>query len=154
MKDLGEIHWLLNLKIERDKSAGTISISQEAYIDKILSRFNLQDAKTHATPLDPTTKLSKDQCPTTDAEKKIMEKIPYRQAIGLLMWAAVATRPDISFAVSLLSQFLENPGITHWNAVKRVFRYLKGTKDKKLVLGGSREGIVGYTDADWASQDS
>jgi len=63
-------------------------------------------------------KLSKDNCPTNDNEKKAMEKIPYRQAIGSLMWAAVATCPDISFAVSLLSQFLENPGIMHWNMVK------------------------------------
>jgi hypothetical protein len=64
-----------------------------------------------------------------------MSKIPYRQAIGSLMWAAVATRPDIAFAVSLLSQFLENPGGTHWTAVKCVFKYLKGTKHCKLTLG-------------------
>ena len=82
-----------------------------------------------------------------------MSKIPYRQAIGSLMWAAVATRPDISFAVSTLSQFLENPGGTHWTAAKRVFKYLKGTRDYKLTLGRNREGLVGYTDADWASQE-
>ena len=118
MKDLGEIHWLLNLKIDRDKISGTINISQEAYIDSILARFNLQDAKSYSSPLDPNVKLSKDQCPITDEEKKTMEKVPYRQAIGSLMWAAVATQPDIAFAVSLLSQFLENPGKVHWNAVK------------------------------------
>ena len=61
-----------------------------------------------------------------------MEKVPYRQAIRSLMWAAVATQPDIAFAVSLLSQFLENLGEVYWNAVKRVLRYLKGTKDHKL----------------------
>ena len=75
MKDLGEIHWLLNLKI--DKISGTINISQEAYIDNILARFNLQDAKSYSSPLDPNVKLSKDQCPTTDEEKKTMEKVPY-----------------------------------------------------------------------------
>ena len=48
----------------------------------------------------------------------MMEKVPYRQAIGSLMWAVVATQPDIAFAVSLLSQFLENLGEVHWNAVK------------------------------------
>jgi hypothetical protein len=69
------------------------------------------------------------------------------------MWAAVATRPDIAFAVSLLSQFLENPSMIHWNAAKRVLRYLKGTKDKKLVLGKGCGDITGYCDADWASQD-
>jgi hypothetical protein len=104
-------------------------------------------------PLDPNTKLSKDQCPKTEAEKESMKNVPYRQAIGSLMWAAVATRPDIAFAVSLLSQFLENPGEIHWQAAKRVMKYLKGTKDKRLVLGKNREGLVGYADADWASQD-
>ena len=118
MKDLGEIHWLLNLKIDRDKTCGTINISQEAYINNILARFNLQDAKLYLSPLDPNVKLSKDQCPATDDKTKMMEKVPYRQAIGSLMWAAVATRPDIAFPVSLLSQFLENLGKVHWNAVK------------------------------------
>ena len=53
MKDLGEIHWLLNLKIDRDKISGTINISQEAYINNILAKFNLQDAKLYSSPLDP-----------------------------------------------------------------------------------------------------
>jgi transposase InsO family protein len=153
MKDLGELHWLLNLKIERDKQSKSISFSQGAYIDKITKRFNLQDAKPYSTPLDSNVKLTKEQCPTTDREKHAMAKTPYREAIGSLMWAAVATRPDIAFAVSLLSQFLENPGEIHWNAVKRVLRYLKGTKDYKLTLGRNREGLVGYADADWASQE-
>ena len=64
-----------------------------------------------------------------------MAKIPYREAIGSLMYAAIATRPDISFAVSTLSQFLENPGESHWEAVKRVFRYLAGTSDFLARLG-------------------
>jgi hypothetical protein len=71
-------------------------------------------------------KLSKDNFPTTEKDKQAIKKNFSRQAIGSLMCAAVATRPDISFAVSLLSQFLKNPGITHWNTVKRVFKYLKG----------------------------
>ena len=63
----------------------------------------------HTTPIDPNIQLSKDQCFSIDKEKVAMSKILYREAIGSLMWAAVATQPDISFAVSLLSQFLENP---------------------------------------------
>ena len=82
-----------------------------------------------------------------------MEKVPYRQAIRSLIWAAVATQPDIAFAVSLLSQFLENPGEMHWNVTKRVSKYLKGTKSRKLTLGKSRDGIIGYSDANWALQD-
>ena len=69
------------------------------------------------------------------------------------MWATVATRPDIAFGVSLLSQFLENTGELHWKAVKRVMRYLNRMKNYKLTLGKNHDGLLGYADADWASQD-
>ena len=91
MKDLGELHWLLNLKIKRDRTSRLISFSQEAYIDKMMNRFHLKDSKTYITPLDPNIRLTKDQCSSTDSEKAAMSKIPYRDAIGSLMWAAVAT---------------------------------------------------------------
>jgi hypothetical protein len=68
------------------------------------------------------------------------------------MYAAVMTCPDIAFAVSTLSQYLDAPRTTHFHAVTRVFHYLSGTKDLKLVLGGSDTTIVGYSDSDWASQ--
>jgi hypothetical protein len=82
-----------------------------------------------------------------------MKKTPYREAVGSLMYAAVATRPDITFAVSTLSQFLENPGEAHWEAVKRVFRYLAGTKNYSLTYGNERHDLIGYTDADGAAQE-
>src|SRR6266702_4985986 len=69
------------------------------------------------------------------------------------MYATIATCPDIAFAVSALSQFLSNPGITHWEAVKRVFRYLMGTKTFELTYGGERHGLEGFTDADGATQE-
>ena len=72
--------------------------------------------------------------------------------IGCLMYATVMTRPDIAFAVSTLSQYLESPTTTHQHAVTRVFRYLSGTKSLKLVLGGPHSKIIGYSDSDWASQ--
>lgn len=81
-----------------------------------------------------------------------MNKTPYREAIGSLMYAAVATRPDITFVISTLSQFLDNPGKLHWQAVKRVFRYLAGTKSYTLTYGNERHNLLGYTDADGASQ--
>ena len=131
MKDLGEIHWVLNLKIEWDRDKWTLSISQSAYIDKIMCQFNLQEAKTFTSPLDPNIKLSKDQCLITQTEKEEMKKVPSWQTISSLTWTAVATQPDIAFSIPLLPQFLETPGCVHWNAVKRVFQYLKGTKDNK-----------------------
>jgi hypothetical protein len=85
MKDLGELYWLLNIKIKQDKNAKTISLSQEAYIDKILKHFNLQDAKTVQMPIDPNMKLTKDQSSKTNEEKDRMKKVPYCQAVGSLM---------------------------------------------------------------------
>jgi len=69
------------------------------------------------------------------------------------MYASVATHPDITFAVSTLSQFLENPGEAHWEVVKRVYRYLSGTCNIALTYGGEQHGLIGYTDADGASQE-
>ena len=69
------------------------------------------------------------------------------------MYASITTRPDITFAVSTLSQYLENPGEVHWEAVKRVFRYLSGTKEVALTYGRDSHPLLGYTDADGASQE-
>jgi hypothetical protein len=80
------------------------------------------------------------------------EKTKYREMIGCLMYAAVMTHPDIAFAISNLSQYLDAPCTTHLHAVTRVFRYLPGTKDYKLVLGGPDTTIIGYSNSDWASQ--
>jgi hypothetical protein len=100
----------------------------------------------------PNAVYSKDDCPSDPTHAARMKKVPYCVAIGSLMYAAVATRPDISFAVSVLSQFLENPGERHWDAAKRIFRYLLGTKDLQLTYGRDRHELIGYTDADGASQ--
>jgi transposase InsO family protein len=153
MTDLGPISWLLGIQVTRNREAHTITLSQRSYIDSILARFNFTDAKPLSIPMDPNISFSKDQCPTTPDDIASMRRVPYREAIGSLMYASVGTRPDISFAVSTLSQFLDNPGNTHWEAVKRVFRYLLGTKDLQLTFGGGKHGLEGYTDADGASQE-
>ena len=69
------------------------------------------------------------------------------------MHASVGTHPDISFAVSMLSQFLDNPGSAHWEAIKRVFCYLSGTNEWGLTYRGGKEGLEGFMDADGASQE-
>jgi hypothetical protein len=153
LTDLGGIHWLLGIKIMRDREARTISLSQTTYIDTILERFSLADAKPYATPMVPGANYTRAQAPSDAAEAAYMEKIPYREAIGSLMYAAIATRPDIAFAVSTLSQFLDNPGRIHWEAVKRIFRYLAGTKDYSLTYGNERHHLTGFTDADGAAQE-
>lgn len=83
-----------------------------------------------------------------------MRHVPYCEATGSLMWAAQGTRPDIAFAVSILSRFSSNPGPAHWEAVKRVFRYLIGTADMKLEYGGMEKELEGYGDADGSMQEN
>ena len=113
LTDLGEIHWLLGIKITRDREARTISLTQTSYIETILDRFSLSDAKPYTTPIVPGATYSRLDSPSDATEVAYMAKVPYREAIGSLMYASVATRPDITFAISYLSQFLENPGRVH-----------------------------------------
>jgi hypothetical protein len=82
-----------------------------------------------------------------------MANVPYRVAVGSLMYVSMGTCPDITFATLTVAQFLENPGWEHLEALKRIFRYLKGTKDLRLVYGGEERELVGFVDADSASQD-
>lgn len=103
--------------------------------------------------MDPGVIYCKKDAPSSPAEAAHMKSVPYREAIGSLMYASVATRPDITFAVSTLSQFLDNPGEAHWDAVKRVFRYLAGTKEFALTFGTEHHDLVAYTDADGATQE-
>lgn len=151
MKDLGEAKSLLGMNITRYPD-GSLSIDQRHYISTVLKRFNMEECNSVNTPLDPNQKLSEELCPKTDAEKREMAKVPYQEAIGCIMYAAQISRPDVCFAVSVLSRYNNNYGRAHWAAVKRVFRYLKGTIDYKLIFSSKQnDEMVGYCDADWAS---
>ncbi len=96
-------------------------------------------------------KLSTDQCPSTDEEHEEMKKYPYTSLIGCLNYLATRTRPDIAFAVSSLSRFNSNPGLAHWNAAKRVLRYLSGSRHFGLVFkqSDSVPCLNVYSDASW-----
>ncbi len=153
MTDLGELHWILGIEVQRDRRGRRIMLSQRAYIDTMLSRFNLDDAKPITTPMAPGGVLSKHQCPTSQREFEDMRDIPYREAVGALNYAAVGSRPDIAYAVSTLAQFSQNPGRAHWEATKHVLRYLKGSREYWLTYGKTHDGIVGYSDANWGGQE-
>ena len=116
--DLGPIHWLLGIKITWDCKARTTRLSQELYIKSILACFGLEDAKGAMMPMVPGAVYSHEDAPNNPTDAAKMGKTPYQEAIGSLMYASVATRPDIMFTVSTLLQFLENPRIAHWEAVK------------------------------------
>ena len=153
LTDLGPVHWLLSIKVTHDISVGTISLSQSTNIDSIITCFTLTDAKLHNMPMIPSAFYFKDDSPSLQQDAACMCKVPYCKAVGSLIYASVATHPDINFAVSTLSQFLENLGEVHWEAVKHVFWYLSGTQHYALTYRGEKHDLVGYMDADGALQD-
>jgi hypothetical protein len=125
-----------------------ITINQHKYIDDLLRKFNMQNCKSVATPLEVGIKLEKNDPLET---KNLPLNLPYQNLIGSLMYLSVATRPDISFAVSYLSQFNNCYDNQHWVAAKRILRYLQGTKHVQLNYKKTGEPIHGYADADWGS---
>ncbi|KAL6332866.1 hypothetical protein AAG906_017135 [Vitis piasezkii] len=132
MKDLGAAKQILGMRIIRDKANGTLKLSQSEYVKKVLSRFNMNEAKPVSTPLGSHFKLSKEQSPKTEEERDHMSKVPYASAIGSLMYAMVCTRPDIAHAVGVVSRFMSRPGKQHWEAVNR-----KSTPGFVFTLGGT-----------------
>lgn len=132
MKDLGEASSVLGVKINRNRSFGTICLPQTRYIEGIIERLGLIDCNPVNTPVDVNQKLTAEMCATVE-ERESMGKIPYKECIGSLLFIAQISRPDISFGVNLLSRYCENPGKVHWIAAKRILWYLKGTKSLELI---------------------
>ncbi|KAE8711123.1 hypothetical protein F3Y22_tig00110303pilonHSYRG00264 [Hibiscus syriacus] len=150
MKDLGAAKQILGMRIKRDTKSGTLILSQAEYINKVLSRFNMQDAKPVSTPLGVHFRLSKEQSPMMEEERAHMVKVPYASAIGSLMYAMVCTRPDIAQAVGAVSRHMNNLGKVHWEAVKWILRYLRGTTNKTLCFKGGDTILTCYVDAELA----
>jgi len=94
-----------------------------------LEKFNIVDAKTVSTALASHFKLTSGKCPTSTEGKEEMSEIRYASVLGSLMYAMVCTRRDIAYSVGVVSRFLANPGKEHWNAVKWILRYIKGSID-------------------------
>ena len=99
MKDSGVAKQILGMRITRDRKNRKLTFSQSEYIEKVLERFKMQDAKLVSTPLASHFKLTKEMCPKTQEEIGYMFKVPYSSSVGSLMYAMVCTRPDIAHAV-------------------------------------------------------
>ena len=143
MKDLGATKQILGMRISQDRTKGTLDLSQEEYIEKVLSRFSLHNAKPRDTPLGSQFKLSKEQSPKADEDMKHMSKVSYASAVGSLMYAIVCTRPDIAYVMGVVSRYMANPGREHWEAVKWLLRYLKGTSSVRLCFSKSSVVLQG-----------
>jgi len=152
IKDLGEAKFCVGVAIERDLINHHIYLSQTALIDKILEQFNMINCNPVSTPMESGLVLSRHSDITLTAEQmQELRDLPYRRLVGLLMYLAIATRPDIAFAVGKLSQFLAFYNFLHWLAAKRILRYLKGTRTLRLKLGGTvLARISSFSDASHA----
>eukprot|EP00171_Calliarthron_tuberculosum_P015091 IDg15091t1 len=135
MKDRGEARVCLGLEIHRDRLNRKLHVSQKSDTETVLERFGMHICKPMATPMEasknnPLSLFSGAQDSAGD--------VPYRPAVGSLMYIIVATRPNLAFAVGKLLQHCEKPLVSHWTAVKRVLRYIAGTLDRGLLFGGSQ----------------
>ncbi|XXG58369.1 hypothetical protein AAC387_Pa04g0693 [Persea americana] len=152
MKDLGAAKKILGMEIQRDWKAGKLSLSQKRYLEKVMERFGMQSSKPVNTPLAAHFKLSAALSPQTEEEVEHMSRVPYASAVGSIMYAMVCTRPDISHAVSVVSRYMDNPGKAHWQAVKWILRYLRGTIDVGIIYNRSNNtsgSVIGYVDSDF-----
>ena len=164
MSYLGPAHFMLRIEITWDRKEGTVTLNQCQYIADMLDWYGMSDCHTCPTPMNPKSELTTEQSPQSDTKHTEVKSIPYQNVTGSLLYAAMATRPDIAFAVRVLCQFNSNYGTTHWTAAKWVMCYLKGTTDLSIIyhqdaeksLEGTLSGIYdleeieGFTDADWA----
>lgn len=139
-----ELHHFLSLDIKRDIPARRVYLSQEHYIRDVASRFLPSG---HTPTRTPTSSTFKDLSPREPSDQGSSGN--YSSLIGALLWVAQCTRPDVSFAVNRLSQYLRDPSDDHWQAGIRVLNYLVSTSHLPLSLGGDAV-VSGYSDADWA----
>jgi hypothetical protein len=143
IKFLGEAAWLLNLRITRDRSRKLIWLDQQAYVETMLEELQMDECRPVEHP-GAQESLSHSGCPLEgSAEALEMKSVPYRRIVGLLIYLAKTSRPDISHAVRVCAQFSQNPGAIHWRAVKQILRYLAGTRHFALFFDGNVSGGAG-----------
>lgn len=147
MTDMGEASQFLGLQIDRDSTG--ITLHQTQYMENILERFGMAQSATVSTPMDPGAPGFLLPSPV-EADQATIKW--YQAAVGSIMWPMIQTRPDLAYAVSILSRYCANPGSLHLKALDRVFRYIRGTKSLGLHYSCSHSGedLVGWTDADYA----
>jgi Reverse transcriptase (RNA-dependent DNA polymerase) len=147
--DHGPIKWFLGFKIKRDRDAGMLAINQRTYIENMVEKFRLTNAKPISTPMDPGSQFSINQCPTSLNQIARMRGVPYSKAIKSALWPIVVSRPDTAFEIGVLSQFIQNLGPAHWEGLKRVINYLGCIKNLWLTFGGRKNTLVeGFCDSD------
>lgn len=138
----------VGMEITQSSDRSSITIRQSHYIKVLLKRFKMEECKPVITPGDSNIKLY-------PSESTSNAKIPYQEAVGALLYLSIISRPDITFQVNKASQFNAKYDENHWKALKRVFRYLKGTVDCGIhyCLNNNEFRLIGYADADYAADN-
>ena len=144
VKDMGELKYILGLQVIQED--GKVWIGQPTYTASIIKKYGMENCKPVETPVDLSSKLV-----SAMEDSELFNKEEYQSAVGSLLYLSSATRPDITFAVNSVAKFSANPTNEHWTAVKRIFRYLKGTVNYGLLYSeNASPDCVGFSDADWA----
>ena len=145
VKDMGELHHFLGVKVIQNHGTGEIWIGQSTYAKELLTKFIMEESKPAETLVDIGTKLLKAE------EENCYDREKYQSAVGSLLYLSTRTRPDIAYAVGNTARFCAKPTKCHWTAVKRILRYLNGTLHLGLLYGcDEKMNLLGYSDADWA----
>lgn len=147
MTDMGRLKSFLGVKIEFRPNG--MFLSQKVYTENLLKRFGMEHCNPKRTP------LNTNHAEETEDEKIITEEKPYRELVGCLSYLMLNTRPDICAAVHYFSRFQNNAKECHWNGLKGILRYLRGTTDFGLFFKRTSEDIlIGHADSDWAGDRS
>lgn len=149
LKALGKTRKLLGVEFEEDER--TLFLYQTSYIEEVYKKFDNFNIPTRSLPITKNNIYSKSQSPQTIAEINEMKSIPYRNLLGCLSFLASRTRPDISYAVNILSQFQSEPGLVHWHGLLNLLGYVWHTKNEKLTLSCHLPQIISFSDADFAA---
>jgi hypothetical protein len=161
-EDKGELTWILNMGVRRDRPKRTLILSQELYVADLLSKYaSFMDAsttRTFDTPMDDASPLSVDDCPTVGSDEhtdlKAQREI-YMSIVGGLLWLANMTRFDIAFAASQLSRALTNPSTMHLKAAARVLIYLRHSQARTLLFQPNTDLFLDtYVDSSWSTRFS
>jgi hypothetical protein len=154
---VGDRFMYVGLAITRDRHEKSIHITQQAYIKKIIERFGMAKSTRRILPMESGMKLH-----ARRDDEQAYDRDHYRQAIGCLLYAALGSRPDISYAVGVLGRFAADPSTLHWQAVKHLLRYLVGTAHYSLPIVPDEDtrlqflekfenaDVVAYADSDHA----
>lgn len=152
LKDLGPLTRCLGINVRQNKGEGTIELDQSDYIESLLTHFGMEACRPTGTPMDPIGGSSGSIASNSAFNPA---DVPYQRAVGSLLYLVQATRPDLAHVVGVISRFNQSYEECHWNMVKRVLRYVRGTKDLRLTYSRNSDSrLVGYCDASYASDSA